>query len=134
MINKEEYMSKKEKERISVINSKTCAQINVSDIEMIEQIGRRVHVVTNNGESYYYGKIRNLDTALDDSFYHALNGCIVNFKKVTKMESQLIHMESGLVYEIGRNNFIKTKQAYKDYLHKFAPFYKVDMEDNRSIN
>ena len=127
-------MTKKEIERISVINSKTCAQINVSDIEMIEQIGRRVHVITDNGESYYYGKIRNLDTALDDEFYHALNGCIVNFRKVKKMEAQLIYLESGLVYEIGRNNFIKTKQAYKEYLHKFPPFLKEEFKDSDSLN
>lgn len=127
-------MSKDEKERISVINSKTCEQIKVKDIEMIEQVGRRVHVITDKGESYYYGKIRNLDTALDDDFYHALNGCIVNFTKVTKMESQLIYLESGLVCEIGRNNFIKTKQAYKDYLHKFPPFFKPSAEEEKNLN
>ncbi|MBK5253977.1 MAG: LytTR family transcriptional regulator DNA-binding domain-containing protein [Peptostreptococcaceae bacterium] len=127
-------MNSKKEKRISVINSKTCIQINVSDIEMIEQVGRRVHVVTDSREDYYYGKIKNLEDALDEKFYHVLNGCIVNFNKVIKMESQLIYLESGLVYEIGRNNFIKTKQAFKDYLHRFPPFYIEENAEEKPLN
>ena len=126
-------MKIEKQKRISVINSKTCIQINVKDIEMIEQVGRRVHEVTGSREDYYYGKIKSLENALDEKFYHVLNGCIVNFSKVIKMESQLIYLESGLVHEIGRNNFIKAKQAFKDYLHRFPPFYIEENVDQGQL-
>ena len=108
---------------ISVITNKVCARVRIEDIETIEQEGRRMHIFTMFEEFVCYESIERLAPLLvGRTFYRAKKGLVFNFKKVARIENGEIIMESGRVYALGRNNLIKTRKAYKNYLLGYPPF------------
>ena len=110
-------------EFISIISSNHCARIRISDIEMIEQDGRRVHIVTAERDYSFYGSINSLAVSLADrAFYRVLQGMIVNFDHVRDINGISINFTSGQSVTLGRNSISKTRKAYKRYLMKYPPF------------
>lgn len=108
---------------ISIITNKICARIRVEDIELIEQEGRKIHILTANEEFVCYDKVEALVPVLvGRSFYRAKRGLIVNFNAVSRLKDQEIFFESGRSYALGRNNYIKTRKAFKNYLLGYPPF------------
>lgn len=117
-------MSEKEAENsIAVISNRVCAQIRIDDIEYIEQVGRKVHIVSSTGEYCFYEKMRNVAPAITErAFYRVMKGLIINCDKIARLENHEIVFESGRTYGMGRNNFIKLRQVYKRYLLQYPPF------------
>ena len=74
--------------------------------------------MTPEKEYIYYEKLENVEGCLDNRFYPCLKGCYINFERISHMSDQRIYFENGYVYDIGRSNFIKTKQKYGSYLRR----------------
>jgi DNA-binding LytR/AlgR family response regulator len=110
-------------EIISVITSNVCAQVRVEDIESLEQNGRKVKIKTSKAVYTYYGKLEDLVPYLyDKSFYRPMKSVIINFEKIVMIGDFEIEFTSGNTYTMGRNNFIKTRKAFKNYLMKYPPY------------
>ena len=102
---------------ISIITSKQCARIKIDDIEMLEQVGRVLHLITANKDYAIYEKINTIYPALmGRSFYRPLNSLVINFDQVRDMENMYIYFRSGQCTMMGRNAFAKTRAEYRRYL------------------
>lgn len=101
-----------------IINGRETAKVKISDILMVERDRRRLHIVTPEKEYIYYEKLENVEGCLDNRFYPCLKGCYINFERISHMSDQKIYFENGYIYDIGRSNFIKTKQKYGSYLRR----------------
>lgn len=110
-------------EYVSIITNKICTRVRIDDIEMIEREGRRIHILTGQDEFICYEKIETLAPLLvNRAFFRAKSGLIVNFRLVNRLADQEIVFMSGRTCVIGRNNYIKTRAAYKRYLLGYPPF------------
>lgn len=103
---------------IPIISGSHTARVKVSDIIMVERNRRKLHVVTDEKEYEYYEKIENVELLLDGRFYPCLKGCYINFERVSHMEDQRIYFDNGHFFDLGRENYIRTKQKYRGYLRK----------------
>ena len=102
---------------LSVISNSSLAKIPVSSIEVIEQDGRKLCIMTAEREYECYDKIDNLACLLDNrNFYRPMKSLIINFARVLQISDGEITMESGTELLIGRNNYSSTKAAFKKYL------------------
>ena len=108
---------------LSIVTNKVCARIKLDDIEMIEQAGRKICIFTKDEEFMCYDRLETLAPVLvNRSFYRAKKGLVVNFARVVRLQAQEITFDSGRIYCIGRNNYVKTKSAFKNYLLGYPPF------------
>lgn len=117
---------------ISIISGKLCARIPKVDIEYVEQKGRKVIVSAYGREYAFYNHIDDIVKSLDDQdVYRSLKSLAINFNKVRSIENGRIIFESGAYYGMGRNNFIKTRQAFKQYLLNFPPYIGKYVEEEK---
>ncbi len=112
-----------ERKFISVISNKVCAQVAIAKIEFIEQEGRKIHIHTDSNDYLCYQSMEKVAVALGGrAFYRPMKSLILNFERVARLENQEIVFASGYVFPLGRNNFIKVRQAFKRYLMHYPPF------------
>lgn len=110
-------------EFISVIGASQCARIRINDIEMIEQEGRRLHIITAERDYAFYGSLNSIAVALADrAFYRIMKSMIINFDHVRDISGISINFNSGQSITLGRNALNKTRKAYKRYLMKYPPY------------
>ena len=110
-------------EFISVISGSQCARIRLDDIEVIEQEGRRLHVITHDSEYCFYENIRELIPALiDRPFYRPIRGLIINFDHVKEISGNSVCFQSGQCVTMGKNSITRTRAAYKKYLLRYPPY------------
>ena len=110
-------------EFISVIGASQCARIRINDIEMIEQEGRRLHIITAEKDYAFYGSLNSIAVALADrAFYRIMKRMIINFAHVRDISGISINFNSGQSITLGRNALNKTRKAYKRYLMKYPPY------------
>lgn len=105
---------------IPVVNKKVCCKIWLKDILYIENDARIIHIVTIHGSYYEYAKISELYPYIgeDVRFFACMKGFIINFDQVTAMKDQIIYFSNGMQYDLGRTNFLKTKQTFVNYMRK----------------
>ena len=118
------YVSLDERsEYISVISSAACGRIRISDIEVIEQEGRKTHIVTAEKDYAFYQRATDLIPALvGRAFYRPVKGLYINFDNVREISGTNIIFYSGQVVTLGRNSISRTRTAYKRYLMKYPPY------------
>ncbi|HHW94452.1 MAG TPA: LytTR family transcriptional regulator [Mogibacterium sp.] len=110
-------------EYISIVTGSKCAKIKIEDIEIIEQEGRKIHIVTADKDYSLYATMNSIAVHLEGrSFYRAMKGLIVNFNHVKDIEGFYVNFFSGQCVTMGRNNIAKTKMAFKQYLKQYPPF------------
>ena len=108
---------------ISIISANQCARIKINDIEMIEQEGRRLHIVTVEKDYAFYGTLNSIAVALADrAFYRIMKSIIINFDHVRDISGISINFSSGQSISLGRNSINKTRRAYKRYLMRYPPY------------
>lgn len=66
------------------------------------------------------------------SFYRVMKKLVVNFDNIQNMGKSTMNFVSGITYGIGRNNFLKARRAYKNYLYGYPPF--LGREERRGSN
>ena len=116
-------------EFISVISSSKCARIRIEDIEVIEQEGRRLHVITADREYSFYESMKDVIMCLyGRAFYRPVKGLIINFNHVKEISGTTVSFHSGHVVTMGKNSITRTRSSYKKYLMRFPPYTMVDVK------
>lgn len=129
------YNGKDKAEFISIVNASKCAKIKIEDIEIIEQDGRKVHIVTGDKDYSLYTTMNSIAIHLEGrSFYRAMKGLIVNFDHVKDISGFFVNFYSGQCVTMGRNNIGKTKVAFRQYLKQYPPYTSWEPFSNVSDN
>ena len=116
-------------EFISVISSSKCARIRIEDIEVIEQEGRRLHVITADREYSFYESMKDVIMCLyGRAFYRPVKGLIINFNHVKEISGTTVSFHSGHIVTMGKNSITRTRSSYKKYLMRFPPYTMVDVK------
>ncbi len=110
-------------EYISVISASSCAKIRIDDIEIIEQDGRKLHVVTPSKDFTFYGGMNTIAESLNErAFYRPIKRMIINLDHIRDISGYYVNFNSGQSVAMGRNALANTKKAYKRYLLKYPPY------------
>lgn len=123
-INEHERSSPGRTEYISIVTNNLCSRIHIGDIAMAEQDGRHLTVLLKDGCEYScYARLSNIRKALEhNGMFKVMESMYINFDAVEKIEDGEVVFSSGVAFTIGRNNFIRLRQAYKKYLRTFPPY------------
>lgn len=117
------YNGRERPEFLSIITASKCAKIRIEDIEIIEQDGRKIHIVTADRDYSLYSTMNSIAIYLEGrSFYRAMKGLIVNFDHVKDINGFFVNFYSGQCVTMGRNNIGKAKMAFRQYLKQYPPF------------
>ena len=101
-------------EYLSIISGPQCARIKISDIECIEQDGRRLHIITAERDYTLYDSITSIIPCLAErAFFRPMKGLIINFDHVKDITGGFINFYSGQTVTIGKNSASRTRQAYR---------------------
>ena len=110
-------------EYISIISASNCAKIRIDDIEVLEQEGRKVHVITASKDYAFYGELNTLAESLAErAFYRPIKSIIINLDHVSDITSSSVNFASGQSVSLGKNALLSTKRAYKRYLLRYPPY------------
>ena len=110
-------------EYISVISSSQCGRIRIDDIEVIEQEGRKLHIITAEKDYSFYERLSELiPTLIGRAFYRPIKGLIINFDHVKDITGNTICFHSGQCVTMGKNSITRTRSAYKKYLLRYPPY------------
>lgn len=110
-------------EYISVISAKKCAKIKIDEIELIEQDGRKLHVMTPGMDYEFYGGLNTIAEALcERAFFRPMKTMIVNLDQVSDISGYDINFYSGQTLTIGKNALSNMKKAFKQYLLRYPPY------------
>lgn len=108
---------------ISVISVNSCAKIKIDEIELIEQDGRKLHVVTADKDYSFYGGMNTIAEILAErAFFRPMKKMIINFDHVRDISGYYVNFSSGQSVAMGKNALSLTKRAYKRYLLKYPPY------------
>ncbi len=115
-------------EYISVISASRCARIRIEDIEVIEQEGRRLHVITAGREYCFYESMKEVIMCLyGRAFYRPVKGLIINFSHVKEISGNAVTFYSGHVVTMGKNSITRTRASFKKFLMRYPPYSMVDI-------
>lgn len=110
-------------EYISVISGKKCAKIKIDDIELVEQNGRKLRVITPARDYEFYGTLNTLAEALcERAFYRPMKTMVINLDQVSDISGYTINFYSGQTLTIGKNALANMKKAFKKYLLRYPPY------------
>ena len=110
-------------EYISVISSSNCAKIRIDDIEVLEQDGRRVHVITAARDYTFYGALNTIAESLAErAFFRPIKRMIINLDHVNNITGYSVCFNSGQSVTLGKNAMLSLKRAYKRYLLRYPPY------------
>ena len=110
-------------EYISVISANSCAKIRIDDIEILEQDGRKIHVITAAKDFTFYGTLNTLAESLAErAFFRPIKRMIINLDHVSSITSYSVNFNSGQSVSMGKNALLSTKRAYKRYLLRYPPY------------
>ena len=110
-------------EYISVISASNCAKIRIDDIEVIEQDGRKLHVVTSGKDYSFYGGLNTIAESLAErAFFRPIKKMIINLDHIKDNSGYYVNFNSGQSIAIGRNALANTRKAYKRYLLRYPPY------------
>ena len=110
-------------EYISVISGKKCAKIKIDEIEMIEQDGRKLHVITPGRDYEFYGGLNVIaETLCERAFCRPMKTMIINLDQVSDISGYTVNFYSGQTLTIGKNALSNIKKAFKQYLLRYPPY------------
>lgn len=110
-------------EYISVISTNKCAKIKIDDIEVVEQDGRKVHVITAAKDYSFYGSLNTIAGSLAErAFYRPIKRLIINLDHISDISNYSVNFYSGQSVALGKNALLSTKRAYKKYLLRYPPY------------
>ena len=118
-------------EYISVISASRCGRIRIDDIEVIEQEGRKLHVITPDRDYSFYARMADIiPTLVGRAFYRPIKGLIINFDHVKDISGASITFYSGQSVTLGKNSITKARSAFKRYLLSYPPYSLWDRSEH----
>lgn len=110
-------------EYISIISANSYAKIRIDDIEVLEQNGKKIRVVTASKSYTFYGTINTIAESLAErAFFRPLKRMIINLDHISEISGYSIIFGSGQSVTVGKNALLSTKRAYKRYLLRYPPY------------
>ena len=110
-------------EYISIISANSYAKIRIDDIEVLEQNGKKIRVVTASKSYIFYGTINAIAESLAErAFFRPLKRMIINLDHISEISGYSIIFGSGQKVTVGKNALLSTKRAYKRYLLRYPPY------------
>ncbi len=106
------------KKYIPIVTRKETSKVFVDEILYIEKRLRIINIYTENKIYSVYGKMKEIEIYLDDSFYKCHKSCILNFSKIISMENGIFFFENGIDLRVGQNNYQYAKSKYKSFIIK----------------
>ena len=73
-------------------------------------------IVTEFEKIHVRGKVEEFIDKLNSDFYRCHTYLVINLSKVARMGSCTVLFDNGEELTIGRNNFIKLRRVYNEYL------------------
>ena len=103
---------------VPVVNRTNCCKVFLSDIVYIQADGRRVKIVTPSQVFYIYAKISDISLYFEGEqrFFQCTQRIVINLDYVFSVRNQTISFINGFEFLIGRTSYLKTKQAFIDYM------------------
>lgn len=112
----EDKIADAQNEKVIMIKSgRIHTTIKASDIIYAEVFNRKVVIHTVTEIIEYYGKLRDLENELGREFYRPHRAYLVNFKYITKYDSNVIYLGKDRVM-IAKQNYSRFVQAYMAYM------------------
>ena len=109
---------------LSIITAKSCAKIYIDDIEYIEQVGRKIELVTADLKYSVYDNLSSLLPYFrSKGFYRSMQSLLVNFEQVRNIEEDCVYFQSGNLVSMGRNNICRTRNAFRRYLQQYPSYF-----------
>ncbi len=103
---------------LPLVGPTQCRKVPLDEILYIQQCGRITRIVTENDTYSKYCKARDYKPYLDRRFFPCLKSVFLNFDQVRVMKDQIVYFKNGSSFGLGRENFIRTKQAFAAYMQK----------------
>lgn len=97
----------------------THTSVRASDIIYAEVFNRKIVLHTVSDCIEYYGKLRDLESELGADFYRPHRAYLVNFRYVTKYDSNAIYLGEEQVM-MAKQNYSGFVKAYMKYMKKMA--------------
>lgn len=116
---------------ICIMNNTRCAKVNIDDIEAVEQEGRKLHIITGSDDFICYEKIDKLaPLLLNRSFFRPMKSLILNLERVKEVTVHEVMFVSGQSMTMGKNNMLKLRRAYRNYILRYPPFTEIEHLDH----
>ena len=107
---------------LPIITRRTSMCIPLNEIDKIERVGRKVRISLTDGRVEWTGtSIRELKKYLDERFFPALAGMVINLDHVRRMENLTVYFDDGDKAIMGRDGYIRTRQAFNAYMRTGSP-------------
>lgn len=103
---------------IPVITRKEAAKVKLRVILYIETELRVVNIYTNTRTYRFYGKLDDVMKYLNNNFYRCHKSCIVNLKKIVRMENGIFYFTNGTTLKVGQNNYQHARSYYRKFLEQ----------------
>lgn len=103
-------------EYIPVITKQYSCKVHIDDIVYIQQQQKKLAIVTDKQAYFYYEKIENILSFLDERFFRVMKKLVVNLEKILVVKEQQIHFQNGADIYLGKDNYVRAKQKYTAYL------------------
>ncbi len=112
---------------INIITGSRITRVRVSDIEVVEQEGRKLHIMTANEDYPCYAHIDSIkDQLLEEiGFFQPMKKIIINFSRIKEIADGEIIFMSGSSLCMGRNAFTDTRRAFKEYIMSYSGMMKT---------
>lgn len=103
---------------LPIVNRNECRKIKLEDIVYLERQARLIRVVTEDASYYEYAKLSDFQPYIegDSRFFPCMKRLVINFDQVMSMKDQMIYFKNGMKCDLGRTNYLKTKQSFANYL------------------
>lgn len=102
---------------IAVKNRTLITKVLLDEILYIQRDGRKLDMATDAGIFSWYETVQRIEPVLDDRFYRSMTGCYVNLERIKTMGGDCcIQFENGAKLYLGRDNYIRTKQRFFQFL------------------
>ncbi len=105
---------KKEEPNIIITTGGKHFTVRLEDIVYAEVFNRKVILHTLDTDIEYYGKMKELQKKVGDSFYRSHRAFLVNFKFVRKYDATAIYLERGQA--------LMAKQNYRDFVKSYLRY------------
>lgn len=115
---KEASVSHRQARECIIIKSSGAHQaLRLKDIYYIESGNKKVIFHTTNGLLEVYGKMRELESRLGDTFYRCHRCYLVNMEKISSYSTDSIQVTSG-------DNLLLSKKKYADFIKTYLRYVK----------
>jgi len=104
-----------ETKNIMVKSGNTYQKIFLRDILYIESRDKKVIITTTNGVIKYYGKMKEIENIVDNTFFRCHRCYIVSMKYITRYNSNSIGLNNGDEILLAQKKYSQFVKSYMEF-------------------